>query len=311
MGFLDNSGDIILDAVLTDTGRFRLAKGDGSFKIAKFALGDDEINYGSYNTGSTSGSAYYDLDILQTPILEAFTNNTSMMKTKLISIPRTDLLYLPILKINTQGNQGGTSPDVQQVSNSASFFVAVDTTTATSFENVNGVIDGTATGHSNSYIRVDQGLDTTDISYAFAIDQQLKETQYRLELDSRLGQIASVGNAASSLNPAFIDDDQVAMYFVSLGTDNYVQNNSNTSDAANVAGQIIKGPRGTYLQFTMQASTELQTSNFLFTKLGSTFNMNKSDGTTVTSINYIDTFVRVSGVTTGYSLDIPVRFIKQ
>ena len=36
MAFLDNSGDIILDAVLTDTGRFRLARGDGSFKIVKF-----------------------------------------------------------------------------------------------------------------------------------------------------------------------------------------------------------------------------------------------------------------------------------
>ena len=48
MAFLDNSGDIILDAVLTDTGRYRLAKGDGSFKIVKFALGDDEINYGLY-----------------------------------------------------------------------------------------------------------------------------------------------------------------------------------------------------------------------------------------------------------------------
>ena len=33
MGFLDNSGDIILDAVLTDTGRKRLARGDGSFKV--------------------------------------------------------------------------------------------------------------------------------------------------------------------------------------------------------------------------------------------------------------------------------------
>ena len=33
MAFLDNSGDIILDAVLTDTGRMRLAKGDGSFAI--------------------------------------------------------------------------------------------------------------------------------------------------------------------------------------------------------------------------------------------------------------------------------------
>ena len=38
MAFLDNSGDIILDAVLTDTGRFRLAKGDGSFRISKFAI---------------------------------------------------------------------------------------------------------------------------------------------------------------------------------------------------------------------------------------------------------------------------------
>ena len=43
MGFLDNSGDIILDAVLTDVGRKRMAEGE--FKIAKFALGDDEIDY--------------------------------------------------------------------------------------------------------------------------------------------------------------------------------------------------------------------------------------------------------------------------
>ena len=49
MGFLDNSGDIILDAVLTDTGRMRLAKGDGSFKISKFALADDEIDYKLYD----------------------------------------------------------------------------------------------------------------------------------------------------------------------------------------------------------------------------------------------------------------------
>jgi hypothetical protein len=41
MGFLDNSGDIILDAVLTDTGRWRLSR--GNFKVSKFGLGDDEI----------------------------------------------------------------------------------------------------------------------------------------------------------------------------------------------------------------------------------------------------------------------------
>ena len=100
MAFLDNSGDIILDAVLTDTGRMRLAKGDGSFKIAKFALGDDEINYQLYRNDNhssgahPSGSAYYDLDILQTPVLEAFTNNTSNLKSRLVTYTRLNLLYL-------------------------------------------------------------------------------------------------------------------------------------------------------------------------------------------------------------------------
>ena len=85
MAFLDNSGDIILDAVLTDTGRFRLAKGDGSFKIAKYAFADDEIDYAKYDLNHSSGSAYYDIDVLKTPVLEAFTNNTSTMKHRLIS----------------------------------------------------------------------------------------------------------------------------------------------------------------------------------------------------------------------------------
>ena len=93
MAFLDNSGDIILDAVLTDTGRFRLAKGNGSFKIAKFALGDDEIDYSLYDKENPNGSAYYDLSILQTPILEAFTNNASSLKSKLLTISRTNLVF--------------------------------------------------------------------------------------------------------------------------------------------------------------------------------------------------------------------------
>ena len=105
MAFLDNSGDIILDAVLTDTGRMRLAKGDGSFKISKFSLGDDEIDYESYNGNHSSGSAYYDLEILQTPIFEAFTNNTANMKSKLISLTNNNLLYLPVIQTNDRDDQ--------------------------------------------------------------------------------------------------------------------------------------------------------------------------------------------------------------
>ena len=103
MAFLNNSGDIILDAVLTDLGRKRLSQGDGTFKISQFALGDDEIDYGQYNL--STGSAYQDLDILQTPILEAITDNVASIKSKLVTYSRTDLLYLPVVELNQAGLQ--------------------------------------------------------------------------------------------------------------------------------------------------------------------------------------------------------------
>ena len=77
MAFLDNSGDIILDAVLTDLGRMKMA--EGNFSINKFALADDEIDYTLFDINHVSGSAYHDLKIMQTPVLEAFTNNTSVI----------------------------------------------------------------------------------------------------------------------------------------------------------------------------------------------------------------------------------------
>ena len=108
MAFLDNSGDIILDAVLTDHGRKELAKGDGSFQITKFALADEEIDYTLYNSSHSSGSAYYDLEILQTPILESFTDNAASVKTRLITYDNLELKYLPVCKLNT-----GTSMSIQ------------------------------------------------------------------------------------------------------------------------------------------------------------------------------------------------------
>ena len=105
MGFLNNAGDIILDAVLTDIGRKKLSEGNGSFQITKFALGDEEIDYSLYEKGNSSGSAYYDLKILSTPILEAFTNSSAGLKTKLITLVDNNLLYLPTLKLNQSSTQ--------------------------------------------------------------------------------------------------------------------------------------------------------------------------------------------------------------
>ena len=56
MGLQDNSGEVFVDATLTDLGRERLARNDGSFYVTKFRLADDEIDYRSWNelTGSTA-----------------------------------------------------------------------------------------------------------------------------------------------------------------------------------------------------------------------------------------------------------------
>jgi len=324
MAFLDNSGDIILDAVLTDTGRYRLAKGDGSFKITKFALGDDEINYGSYNKNHPSGSAYYDLQILQTPILEAFTNNTSTMKSKLVSISRTNLLYMPVIIVAA----GDGAPRSVQMSGSI-FCVAVDEATVGRDSAVNavdygllkgnarndgnvdfakGILNGVTPGTGNnndSYIQLQQGLNTSGISKEQTIDAELNETQYIIEMDNRLGSIVSYNASAAPAKISFIDDDNVASYYLSLSTDNNFVADLPTSFSR------LAGPPGTFLPFKIRASTELQTSTYLFEKLGSTgLNVANIVGTSV-ELRYIDSIVKITGATTGYTIDVPIRYVKK
>jgi len=295
MAFLDNSGDIIIDAVLTDTGRYRLAKGDGSFKISKFALGDDEIDYALYNVTAASGQQ--DLEIMQTPILEALTNNASSMKSKLVTIPRNNILYMPVLEVNNdQENALNTGINM--------YVVAVDETTeeATVGSDLPFLYGENYT--SGKSLRVDQGIDSAAISRKFKLETDLVETQYIIEIDNRLGTIVSQTGPAASI--AYIDDDNIASYRLTLGTDNsYVSTNSSTA----VAGEVIAGPRGTTLKFSLQSSIELNSSVYLFDQIGSGATTTTFAGATGT-FQFIDTTVRIQGATTGAQIDLPVRFIK-
>ena len=319
MAFLDNSGDIILDVTLTDEGRRRLAKGDGSFRIVKFALGDEEINYQLYNTSHVSGTSYYDLEILQTPVLEAFTNNTSTMKTKLMTIPRNNILFLPVLRLNENF-------DLQTAMHvKGAFMVAADCTTENDCGNTSatssvayfkGVIKtgfmlGTNPKGGGSYVRVDAGLDTNNLgsSPSSKIDPALAESQYIIQIDNRLGGIASKDGLVT-LTPTSIDDDNVAQYAVSLGTNRkFVKQNSNKDQDAS---QVIRGPRSTFLEFKIISSLDLRTSYYLFNQFGSTETMvnNSAAGDKSSNVKFIDSLVRVTGINTGYSVDLPVRFIK-
>lgn len=313
MAFLDNSGDIILDAVLTDTGRLRLAKGDGSFNITKFALGDDEINYELYDKNNASGSAYYDIEILQTPVLEAFTNNTSLLKSKLLSISRTNLLYLPVVINNTESGLGGAAVDGS--ANNRILAVAVDQTTldnlaTTAFLGLPaGVINGVnVVGAASKSIVFDQGIQNNALGAGkdVALDADLVETQYIIEVDNRFGFLAdSNGNPAT---PSFIDDDNIASYFLSVSTNpEFFENISQTNKSSN--DNVLLGPVGYRLSFLIGPSTNLASSTYLFTQLGSSTTI-RNQALSYIAVNSIDTTIRVTGATTGYRVDVPVRFVK-
>jgi hypothetical protein len=97
MAYLNNT-TVTVDAILTTKGRELLAKSDGSFRITQFSLADDEIDYTLYNPNHPSGSAYYGEAIENLPLLEAFPQETQIMKYKLTTLPR-GTSKLPILDL--------------------------------------------------------------------------------------------------------------------------------------------------------------------------------------------------------------------
>lgn len=103
MGFLaQDTNNIIIDAVLTDLGRQKLAA--GTFSIIKFAAGDDEVDYGMITRyGRTVGQEKIEKN---TPVFEAITNNKLALMHPLLSIPDPNRYTLPSFLVT-----GVTSPN--------------------------------------------------------------------------------------------------------------------------------------------------------------------------------------------------------
>ena len=95
MGFLDQSR-VVVDAILTRKGREKMALGD--FQITQFALADDEVDYTLYRPDHPSGSAFFGEAIESQPLLEAFPDETQIMKYKLVTLPR-GTSKLPIINV--------------------------------------------------------------------------------------------------------------------------------------------------------------------------------------------------------------------
>ncbi|MBL18285.1 MAG: hypothetical protein CMC82_00440 [Flavobacteriaceae bacterium] len=331
MAFLDNSGDIILDAVLTDLGRKRLAA--GNFRISKFALGDEEINYSLFSPTDSRGSAFYDLQIMQTPLLEAFTSDQSLMKTRLLSFARNDILYMPILKLNN------TYDACLPSAINSGFHLTADNKTftrgaTTGLTDLNtGFIRGQldSAGHvKTTHVCVDQGIDSSDDGQHVGqtLDPSLLETAFLVRADHRLIRLQAFTREGNyqTLTHQFLDDDNIATYYIIQGQGNsailgpresgFRERDQINPDDDNLSDhtdqEVFAGPLGNVLRMTPRVTNSIQQSTSLFTELGGTGDSSLSfRGGTMGAHKFIDTTISVTGVTTGYSIDIPIRILKK
>jgi len=338
MAFLDNSGDIILDAVLTDLGREKMATGD--FSVSYFALGDDEIDYSLYNKNHASGSAYYDLEILQTPVLEAFTGTNAAINGGLLTSTATDILYMPILKINDKGVGSGATISPSGYNSGGSIIWLSDTSndaSAGSTKPITQVLTGDCSACSlttelqylegdstTKYILIEDGLQTTMYKGTAAnttsllAANSLLNSNYYVHYDNRFINIVYGSYVGSQFNNTSTSAGQLTMTLMEartatfdLALENYstarirgfenkvYYSAANTVDDKDLS--VITGPRGNFCAVALQPKTDLGDKYSLF---GNTITING------VSCEYIDTTLYVEGTTTGATLQIPVRIIR-
>jgi len=331
MAFLDNSGDIILDAVLTDLGREKMATGD--FSISYFALGDDEVDYSLYNKNHASGSAYYDLEILQTPVLEAFTGTNAAINGGLLTSTATDILYMPILKINDKGiSADAIVPDNYPSTAGKLTWLTDSSNDASAAKTISTVLDLTTTkavkylsgDTTTRYVLIEDGLNTTTWKGTAAntttliTANSLLNSQYYIHYDNRFISSVygpSVGTLLSNATTS-AGDIKTIMGGARSATFDLALTNYSTARIRGVLNEIyyspsntiddttisaISGPRGNFTAFALTPKNDLGDEYTLF---GSTLEINAID------CEYIDTTIYIEGVTTGATLQIPLRIVR-
>jgi hypothetical protein len=119
MGYL-NKDVVTVDAILTKRGRELLSQGKSAFTITKFAVSDDEIDYGLYNPAHPLGTEFYGSAIENMPIVEASTNDALSLRYKLVTLDRafvSQINVIPTLDVGAANNgiilTFGTSVDAQ------------------------------------------------------------------------------------------------------------------------------------------------------------------------------------------------------
>ncbi|MHA2405043.1 MAG: hypothetical protein ACXADH_18770 [Candidatus Kariarchaeaceae archaeon] len=316
MAFLDNSGDIILDAVLTDLGRKRMA--EGNFRITQFALGDDEIDYSLYDATHPSGSAYYDLEILQTPVFEAFTQTNANINYGLLSL-RDDLLYIPSLVHNQTVSTAG-----KKLYNNV-LLLAANEDTGTALAEATGIIADRqilrANRSSTQYVLFETGINnngnplgTNSEKTTYITNQRLNDNDFSARVDSRfIGGLYGINSNSKfeyELDDAIdiritnsVINPNAAGDIILPSIDNAVYDiERDGTNAAPLNYSAINGPRARAFAFNISLADGLSSKSLtdtpakysLFGKTGQTLY-----GISSTTFDFIDTVVYLNGNSTG------------
>ena len=307
MGFLTNQTTVV-DAILTDEGRRRLA--EGTFEIAKFALSDDEIVY------SKAQQTNYPSKFNETPIFEAISENTRAIKYKLLSMDGSYTHLTSTKLVTEKGPQNGTP---QATGNNAGYYVIIATEATYDDHYQSGAVavpDGFLPGYSkkliskseNNYIKIDHGInddgqDNATYPYDQALPAELSETQFMVKLDYRLGRIITVDGL--EVRPNYVDDDFIATYII---TNNSYPEFFETL-IAEYSASPVKGSRGLRLKLPVAAATNINTaSTAIWTDLGRSISNFFTNGTPTARV--IDATLDIQGMTTSVNITVPLRFVK-
>jgi len=332
MAFQDGAGGIIIDAVLTDLGRQKMAQ--GKFKVSKFALGDDEVNYAFIS--ASSGTAEIPLSDLP-PILEAFGNEHANINYGLLSLPRPDVLYIPQLKVNDKVDASTTAHTDDF------YYLAVNKETARKIETDIGsskyILENNQIDKNK--LLIESGIDvpatgdfTSDLEptehnkKGYILNMGLYDKYFLVYTDSKY-----VDSLLRSPNDSLFENDSIDNLYMNMGPlqrtvktslpkviDMYEcyrieavdQSVFKNSAATGDVHSAFNGPRGTILALNLKVKDKLSPdsqspADFRYTKFGST-NTNVLGGTNL--YDFIDTTIYVQGLSSNSRLQIPIRIIR-
>jgi len=325
MAFQDSCGTIILDAILTDVGRKRMAQ--GTFKVTKFALGDDEIDY---SLRSTQNQLYKNPRIEALPVFEAFNVENAVINYGLTDHIRPDLYYMPDLKTLSDYVDTAASPYQNY------YYVSVnDETTAklrTALGEYKYILESNEPAKTK--LIVGSGIQSNDIpsdklsKERFLMNLGLYDSYYLIYSDSRF-----INNILTAPPQSYIYNDVADNIFSNFGPLRPKAKTSLPAPVAHYDAYRCTGVDNEIYPKTTEASTKLLPhSGSRGTVIGVNVNINEqlrgtSGGASAEEFyifgrrgevlfggtdkyDYIDTTIYIEGLSSNSKFQAPLRIIR-